>query len=199
MNSGHLCIDDSRHRPAGIRLLEAAATGIVWLAYFGILQYIWSAFRQRGAQAGAVSVPFQWTRANGLGFDSFLVQLFAVVLCGSTLLYLWATYNKRRFRGKDRRKAAESVTATELAVYYGGTPEQIITLQDARRLYMRHDADGRLTRIHYGEAPDPRDSAKRSSRRVRRSSGHVHVVSGTPTYFDAISTQVLRRYTRIAE
>jgi biofilm PGA synthesis protein PgaD len=193
-----MCIDDSRHRSAGIRLLEAAATGMVWLAYFGILPYLWAAFMQLGTQAPAVSVPFQWTGvgANGLGFDSFLAQLFTVVLCGSSLLYTWARYNGVRFRGKDRRKTAVTVTAPDLAVYYGGTPDQIVTLQDARRLYMRHDANGRLTRIHYGEAPDPRNSATRSDRRVRASSGDVQVVSETPIRFDAMSTQELRRYTR---
>ncbi|GAC1304037.1 MAG: hypothetical protein NVSMB10_06600 [Steroidobacteraceae bacterium] len=181
------------------RLIEAAATVLVWFAYFGLLPSIWSALTQPGAQADAISRPFHWsgTHANGMEFGSFAAQLFTVVLCGSSVLYLWANYNRWRFRGRDRRRESVNVTATELAAYYGGTSEQIVTLQEARRLYMRHDAEGRLTRIHYGEAPDYRDSAKRSDRRVRQSSGHVHVVSDTPTRFDAMSTQELRRYTRI--
>jgi poly-beta-1,6-N-acetyl-D-glucosamine biosynthesis protein PgaD len=182
----------------GIRLLEAVATGVVWLAYFGILPYIWLALTQRGAPALAVPVAFQWGGADGLGFESFVLRLLAVVLVGSASLYLWATYNSLRFRGKDRRKAPVCVTPTDLAAYYGGTPAQIVTLQDARRLYMRHDADGRLTRIHYGEAPDPEHSAIHAPRRVRAKSGQVHTVSGTPTQFDAMSTQELRRYTREA-
>lgn len=198
MNSGHQCIDDSRHRSVAIRLLEAVATVVVWLAYFGILPVIWLLLTQRGARTAAVSVPFQWGAADGLGFESFVVRLFVVVLFGSTSLYLWATYNRLRFRGKDRRKAPVCVTATDLAAYYGGTPGQIITLQDARRLYMRHDADGRLTRVHYGDAPDADHSAIHAQRRVRAASGHVHMVSGTPTQFDAMSTQELRRYTREA-
>jgi hypothetical protein len=64
---------------------------------------------------------------------------------------------------------------------------------------MRHDADGRLTRVHYGQALDPRHSARPSQRRVRRACGHVRVVPGTSERFDSMSTQELRRYTRKAQ
>jgi poly-beta-1,6-N-acetyl-D-glucosamine biosynthesis protein PgaD len=123
MNSEQMCIDDSKHRPPVIRLLEAVMTGIVWLAYVGLLPYIWSAFSERGAQTGALSRSFQWTaaEAHGLGFGSFVMQLLAVALCGSSLLYLWACYNRLRFQNKDRRKVPVTVTATELAAYYGGS------------------------------------------------------------------------------
>jgi biofilm PGA synthesis protein PgaD len=201
MNSEHMCIDDSRHRPAVIRLLEAVVTGIVWLAYVGLLPCIWSAFMERGAQTGAVSRSFLWSaaQANGLGFGSFVMQLLTVALCGSSLLYLWARYNRLRFQDKDRRKVPVTVAVTELAEYYGGTPEQIVSLQHERRLFMRHDPDGRLTRVHYGQARDPRHSALPSHRRVRRASGHVRVVAGTSARFDSMSTQELRRYTRKAQ
>jgi biofilm PGA synthesis protein PgaD len=196
-----MCIDDSRHRPAVIRLLEAVVTGIVWLAYVGLLPCIWSAFMERGAQTGAVSRSFLWSaaQANGLGFGSFVMQLLTVALCGSSLLYLWARYNRLRFQDKDRRKVPVTVAVTELAEYYGGTPEQIVSLQHERRLFMRHDPDGRLTRVHYGQARDPRHSALPSHRRVRRASGHVRVVAGTSARFDSMSTQELRRYTRKAQ
>jgi poly-beta-1,6-N-acetyl-D-glucosamine biosynthesis protein PgaD len=201
MNSEKMCIDDSRHRPAVIRLLEAAVTGIVWLAYVGLLPYIWAAFMGRGSQTGALSRSFQWSaaEAHGLGFGSFVMQLLTVALCGSSLLYLWARYNRLRFQGKDRRKVPVTVTATELAEYYGGTREQIVSMQHERRLLMRHDADGRLTRVHYGHARDPRHSTLPSHRRVRRAWGHVRVVPGTSERFDAMSTQELRRYTRKAQ
>jgi biofilm PGA synthesis protein PgaD len=201
MNSEQMCIDDSGHRPALIRLLEAVVTGIVWLAYIGLLPYLWSAFMEHGAQTGAPSSGHQWSavQPNGPGFGSFVMQLAAVALGGSSLLYLWASYNRLRFRGKDRRKVAPTVTATDLAEYYGGTREQIVSLQQERRLFMRHDADGRLTRVHYGQAPDPRHSALPSHRRVRRSSGRVRVVSGSSAGFDSMSTQELRRYTRVAK
>ena len=201
MNSEHMCIDHSKHRPAVIRLLEAAVTGIVWLAYIGLLPYLWPAFMERGAQTGAVSGPFQWSAAEaiGPGFGSFVMQLLAVALCGSSLLYLWARYNRLRFQGKDRRKVPVTVTEAELAACYGGTREQILSLQQERRLFMRHDPDGRLTRVHYGLAPDPPHSALLSKRRVRRPSGRVHVVSGTGARFDSMSTQELRRYVRVAK
>ena len=201
MNSEHMCIDDSKHRPVVIRLLETVVTGIVWLAYVGLLPYIWAAFMGRGSQTGALSRSFQWSaaQANGLGFGSFVMQLLTVALCGSSLLYLWARYNRLRFQCKDRRKIPVTVTAAELAEYYGGTREQIVSLQHERRLLMRHDADGRLTRVHYGQALDPPHSALPSHRRVRRAWGHVRVVPGTSERFDAMSTQELRRYTRKAQ
>jgi biofilm PGA synthesis protein PgaD len=152
MISEQMCIDHSRHRPAVIRLLEAALTGIAWLAYVGILPWMWSVFVERGAAMGALSRSFPWSAAEaGPGFGPFVMQLAAVALCGSSLLYLWAFYNRQRFRGKDRRRAAVTVTATELADYYGGTPEQIVSLQQERRLFMHHDATGRLTGVHYEE------------------------------------------------
>src|ERR1700738_1374306 len=136
MNSEKMCIDDSRHRPAVIRLLEAAVTGIVWLAYVGLLPYIWAAFMGRGSQTGALSRSFQWSaaEAHGLGFGSFVMQLLTVALCGSSLLYLWACYNRLRFQGKDRRKAPGTVTATELAEYYGGPRERVVRLHAERAL-----------------------------------------------------------------
>jgi biofilm PGA synthesis protein PgaD len=201
MNSEQMCIDHSRHRPAVIRLLEAVVTGIVWLAYVGLLPYLWSAFMKRGAQTGAVSGSFQWSaaHASGPGFGPFVMQLLTVAMCGSTLLYLWARYNRLRFQGKDRRRAAVTVTATELAEYYGGTCEQIVSLQQERRLFMRHDPDGRLTRVHYGFVPDPHHSVLTSRRRVRRSSGQVRVVTSSGAHFDSMSTQELRRYVRVAK
>ena len=198
MNSEQMCIDDSRQRPASIRLLEAAITTLVWLSYMGALPLLASLFVPHSAHHPFGALTWDALYAATLGFRAFAVQIFTVVLCGSSLLYAWARYNKLRFRGKDRRTRPVNVTATELARYYGGTPEQIATLQQARRLYMRHDPEGRLTRVHYGVPSDAPHLAHRASRRVRQSSGAVHNVQGVAANFDSISTQELRRAPRKA-
>jgi poly-beta-1,6-N-acetyl-D-glucosamine biosynthesis protein PgaD len=147
-----MCIDDSKHLPLGVRLLEAVSTTVLWLAYLGLLSYVQSAIMEHNGQTGALHHPFgEWSRsqAPGLGFESFIAHLFGVTLCGSSVLFLWARYNRLRFRGRDRRNAPATVSEKQLGDYFGATCEQIATLQHARRLVMHHDAEGRLTGVRF--------------------------------------------------
>jgi hypothetical protein len=138
----------------------------------------------------------------------FVLQLdstgssYGVVRAGAELQATWNPNDTWQIYGKGARFSPGTPLRALLhgvTADYGGTPEQIVSLQHERRLFMRHDPDGRLTRVHYGQAPDPRHSALPSHRRVRRSSGRVRVVSGTSARFDSMSTQELRRYTRKAQ
>jgi biofilm PGA synthesis protein PgaD len=148
MISAQMCIDDSRHRPLGVRLLEAVSTTLLWLAYLGLLSYVQSAVVDHDGLTTTPVHPFG-SQANGATLESFIGHLLGLTLCGSSLLFLWAGYNRLRFRGRDRRKDPAIVSVKQLAEYYGATCEQIATLQHARRLVMHHDAEGELTRVRY--------------------------------------------------
>lgn len=155
MDSAQMCIDDSRHLPLGVRLLEAISTTVLWLAYLGVLSCAQSAALDDGRTAmHAHALAWSPSQAPGLGFDSFVAHLLCITLCGSSMLFLWARYNRLRFKGRDRRKAPPLVSEQQFAQHFGATREQIVTLRRARRLVMHHDADGRLTLVRYRRRVD---------------------------------------------
>lgn len=84
------------------------------------------------------------------GYDalgqSLPMYALVVALMGGGLL-LWATYNFRRFRGRDRRRSRPALPRRRIAVFYGLTEAQVAAYQDARCLVMRHDESGRLVAV----------------------------------------------------
>jgi poly-beta-1,6-N-acetyl-D-glucosamine biosynthesis protein PgaD len=149
MNSAQMCIDDSRHLPLAVRVVEAISTTLLWLGYLGLLSYLQSAVvGHDGLTAATVhALGSSQSQGVGLSFDSFVMHVLGVTFCGSSVLFLWACYNGARFRGRDRRNEPAMVSEEQFAHYFGATREQIATLQGARRLVMHHDTEGRLTRV----------------------------------------------------
>jgi poly-beta-1,6-N-acetyl-D-glucosamine biosynthesis protein PgaD len=158
MISAQMCIDNSKDLPLRIRLMEAVSTVLLWLVYLGVVSLLQSALipRQIGATE-TISPPSTWTylQDNAVGAGTFAAHLLIVTILGSSVLFLWARYNQVRFRGRERRRASITVSEVQLAEYYSATPEQIKTIQHARRLVMHHDADGRLARVRYRRASEP--------------------------------------------
>jgi poly-beta-1,6-N-acetyl-D-glucosamine biosynthesis protein PgaD len=151
MNSAQMCIDDSRHLPLAVRVVEAISTTLLWLGYLGLLSYVQSAVvGHDGLTAAPVhALGSSQSQGVGLSFDSFVMHVLGVTVCGSSVLFLWARYNRARFRSRDRRNEPAMVSKEQFALYFGATCEQIATLQHARRLVMHHDDAGRLTRVRY--------------------------------------------------
>jgi biofilm PGA synthesis protein PgaD len=79
------------------------------------------------------------------------IQSYAVVISVNTTLFVgWALYNQLRFRGKERRKAAPSLTTADLAEFYHRPAAEITTWQEARIVTVTHDAHGQIetVRVH---------------------------------------------------
>jgi poly-beta-1,6-N-acetyl-D-glucosamine biosynthesis protein PgaD len=162
-----MCIDDSKDLPLRVRLLETVSTVLLWLVYLGVASFFQSALiPQHVGAIPTISHPsiLTYWEDNAVDAGSFAVHLLIVTLIGSSVLFLWARYNQMRFRGRDRRRESITVSEVHLAEYYSATPEQIRTIQHARRLVMHHDADGRLARVRYRRASQPTaDYARRSA------------------------------------
>jgi biofilm PGA synthesis protein PgaD len=69
-----------------------------------------------------------------------------ILLMGGALL-LWAAYNIYRFGGVENRTAALPVTPAEIGRQFGQDPEAVAHWQNAQRLYVTHDDDGRIGRV----------------------------------------------------
>jgi poly-beta-1,6-N-acetyl-D-glucosamine biosynthesis protein PgaD len=158
MNGAQMCIDNSKELPLRVRLLEAVSTMLLWLVYLGVASFVQSNLVPQ--QVGVTktishSSTLIYLQDNAVHAGSFAAHLFIVTIFGSSVLFLWAGYNQMRFRGRDRRRAPITVSEIQLAEYYSATPQQIMTIQHARRLVMHHDADGRLARVRYRRASEP--------------------------------------------
>jgi biofilm PGA synthesis protein PgaD len=70
-----------------------------------------------------------------------------VVLANGGALITWALYNQIRFRGRDRHRPGESVSATDLSELYGIPVEEIVAWQGSRILEMHHDDAGTLVKV----------------------------------------------------
>ncbi len=70
-----------------------------------------------------------------------------VIVANGAALIAWALYNQIRFRGHDRHRIGEPVSAADLSDLYGIPAEVIATWQESRILIMQHDADGTLTMV----------------------------------------------------
>lgn len=73
-----------------------------------------------------------------LGFIAILVGCFIVSL------FIWASYNWIRFKGKERRSAPQAVSAEEVAMSFAITPDTIRTLHSAQNLTLYYSAEGKL-------------------------------------------------------
>ena len=59
----------------------------------------------------------------------------------------WALYNQLRFRGKSRRRSPPPVEPLELAAAFDIEPALILPLQEAKRIVIVHDEEGRIRAI----------------------------------------------------
>ncbi len=59
----------------------------------------------------------------------------------------WALYNQLRFRGRNRRQEQAVVEPLELASAFDIDPALILPLQEAKRVLIVHDEQGRIRRI----------------------------------------------------
>jgi len=85
-----------------------------------------------------------WLPAQLLPTLATLRDYTALTLAGALLLLVWAKYNQYRFRGKDRRKSAASLSEAKLLASFQVSSAQLSVLQQARASVIRHDEHGNI-------------------------------------------------------
>jgi len=75
------------------------------------------------------------------GNYAMIIILMAAALLG------WARYNWVRFRKKERRRAAETLSPEEVAEYFQVDTEELIIWHDAKRVVVQHNQQGDVERV----------------------------------------------------
>lgn len=65
-------------------------------------------------------------------------------------LFIWASYNWARFHGEDRRKAAENVNATMLAISFSVQEDDILKMRKAKNITLHYSDEGELEDFKIG-------------------------------------------------
>lgn len=77
-----------------------------------------------------------------------------VVLLLALMLRSWAYYNQQRFKGRNqRRKPVQPMPREIIAQYHQVDPTALSLWQKSRWLFIRHDAEGRILKVHSGPQP----------------------------------------------
>jgi poly-beta-1,6-N-acetyl-D-glucosamine biosynthesis protein PgaD len=126
-----------------------ALYGTLTLAFWAFWVYLWLPLLALLAWGLGIEQAYQYMVAYGgyrdvirlLGFYALVIGL----LSGS--LTLWALYNIVRFRGVENRVEARAITPTQCAAHFALDPQSILDWQGAQRLYVTHDAAGRVVQV----------------------------------------------------
>jgi biofilm PGA synthesis protein PgaD len=148
----------SRHQGLKSPLIERADLqsprqrtlyGGLTLAFWLFWLYLWVPVLALLAWALGLQQAYKYMIVLG-GYQEVIrvVGMYSLVilLLGGGLL-LWAGYNILRFRGVENRTAALPVTPVEIGSIFGQDPEAVTRWQGERRLYVTHDAEGRIAGV----------------------------------------------------
>jgi len=148
----HLIIDRPGRQTTRQRLLFGSMTVLFWALWL----YLW---------LPALAL-FGWILGFKIAYDQMVVRngytgllellgfyLTVIVFFGASLL-AWAYYNLARFRGSGRRKQVPIASGSAASERYGIAQERLIEWRGARRLVLRHDAQGHLLGEAVAGAPE---------------------------------------------
>ena len=123
--------------------------GALTLAFWAFWVYLWVPVLALLAWALGVEQAYKYMVVFG-GYRAVLSLLglysLVILLLGGGLV-LWAVYNILRFRNVEKRAAALPVTPVEIGRHFGQDPASVARWQDEQRLYVTHDATGRIARV----------------------------------------------------
>lgn len=127
------------------RYAYALITLIFWIVWF----YLWIPVISLIAWLLGVEIVYQeMVLFDGLRGLLDLLGWYGLVIAVIALFYGgWALYNQLRFRGKMRRREPADVEALELADVFDIEPALILPLQEAKRLLIVHDEQGKVIGI----------------------------------------------------
>lgn len=118
-------------------LVAWALWAYLWLPLVSLLAWLFGIqlFRQE------MLIPARRGYLVSLGWFFLVVAILGLVYAG------WAVYNLKRFRGKDRRRHAPSLTTREVAAFYRISPATVESLRAGRRQVLHLDSDGLLEAV----------------------------------------------------
>lgn len=158
LDKDKLHIDAPQLLPRRRRIGDALATGIMWALY----SYLWAPLISLVAWLLGFEFAYDvMIRAGGyetlkevLFFYAFMVACIFVVVSG------WSTMNRRRFAGRDRRKAVDPVTDAEIVAHFDIQEEYLTALRDSRVSLVYLDGAGQIERVEAGMSNIPESSAR---------------------------------------
>ena len=130
--------------------IDRVLTLLAWLAFVYLFaQGIWAVGTN---QLEGLDVPFMSRALPSL--DTLAIYALAMILQG-VMLILWAVYNWSRFRGKQRRNAAISLSDESLTRSYGISQKALQSLRTRPVSIIHHAPEGYITSI---QSPSPTPS-----------------------------------------
>jgi biofilm PGA synthesis protein PgaD len=139
----HVIIDRPSLQSVRQRFVYGSVTLLFWVLWI----YLWLPLLALLGWALGIRIAYtEMVIRNGFTLLQGKVTDYAIVVgyLGGSLL-VWAYYNYMRFHGSQRRQPRLPVSRAEQARYYGVEPARLAQWADAKRLVVRHDADGRIT------------------------------------------------------
>ncbi|MDX3904302.1 MAG: poly-beta-1,6-N-acetyl-D-glucosamine biosynthesis protein PgaD [Pigmentiphaga sp.] len=123
-------------------LLDVVLTAIAWIVFLYLFARGMIAVVE-GRMAG-LDAPF-WSGA----FPTMrtLAVYAALAVINALILFAWAWYNWRRFRGLDRRSAPAPMKPERLATGFGVSAELLARMESARILVVHHTEDGLIAAV----------------------------------------------------
>ncbi|WP_225767403.1 poly-beta-1,6-N-acetyl-D-glucosamine biosynthesis protein PgaD [Inquilinus sp. Marseille-Q2685] len=136
-----MIIDVRHQRSLPARLLDLLLTALAWAAFITIFL--------RGADAlfdGSHQGPRPWLPEALRTLGTLTVYLI-IAAVNAAILLGWAFYNQWRFRGRDRRRAAPSLSDAQMAPPFAVPAGLLGRMRAGRRLVIHHDAAGTITAV----------------------------------------------------
>lgn len=125
------------------RRLYTALTALAWFAW----GHLWLPVITLAAWAVGIDLVYQKTVLDDAahGIDDLVFLLRAGTLCAA-LFFAWASYNRWRYGGAERRGAIENTPQAAIADYFGASEIVSDRLRRMRRTVLHVDANGRPIR-----------------------------------------------------
>lgn len=146
MSFEQIHLDRRRHGPPLLRrLLEGAATAVVWIVYL----VLWAPAVVTGL--AQLRVQIGWLeRLDPIGTEQLIVlsRVAAVAAALGLALLLWARNEQRRFRGKERRRRRPDVARAELVRDLHADPDAAASLLTAKVAIIHHRPDGSVAAVN---------------------------------------------------
>lgn len=138
---------DAASRPLLLRLRDVALTVLLWAGWLYLLL----------AAIGALWVPpFVQHLLPVEPPEHPWVVLRAALLCVSIAIFVCALmllrvlFERRKFRGEDRRRYFARPDDDVIGAAFGVPPAELPGWRAAKRLVLHHDEDGKVTRVDAG-------------------------------------------------
>jgi len=133
--------------------------GALTLSFWAFWIYLWLPVLALLAWVLGVQQAYKYMVVLGGYVDVLRLAGFygVVILLLGGGLAVWATYNIARYGDVEHRRQAHPVELAEIVRYFGQEEASVTRWHNERRLYVMHDADGRISHVEVlaedGQAP----------------------------------------------